>query len=78
MTPKTKGILLTLASAAMISVTFIASKQALRTDAVGIYPDLVRHRIVVGAGISFCATETRPTDGITPTLKAVDTDWACQ
>lgn len=30
MTPKLKGILLTLASAAMVSVTFIASKQALK------------------------------------------------
>jgi len=70
MTPKTKGILLTLASAAMISVTFIASKQALKElTPLAFTPIWFGIASLWGLGFHFAQPKRAPLMALRPHLK---------
>ncbi len=70
MTPKLKGILLTLASAAMISVTFIASKQALKElTPLAFTPIWFAIASLWGLGFHFAQPNRAPLISLRPHLK---------
>ncbi len=70
MTPKLKGILLTIASAGMVSVTFIASKQALKElTPLAFTPIWFGIASLWGLGFHFARSNRAPLAALRPHLK---------